>query len=627
MSLPSNMEVKEQVRQATDIVELVGSYLPLERSGRVFKALCPWHDDSRPSLQINPDRQSYKCWVCNVGGDVFSFVMKMDGLEFPEALKLLAERAGIHLSKQGRGGQGGPDADKERCYQALAWAEEQFHRYLIEAADAEPARKYLRDRSISEQSVRRFRLGFSPPGAWDWLLERGRSTGYSPSLLERVGLVIPRPQGPGHYDRFRGRLLFSIHDPRGRSIAFGGRVLPGWARADDPKYINSPETPLFSKSNELYGLDLAREAITREKTAIVMEGYTDCIMAHQHGVENVVAVLGTALTERHVPLLRRYADSVMLVLDGDEAGRKRASEVLEIFVSQQLDLRILTLPRDADPCDFIASHGSDGGAKFRELLGGAVDAIEHRIRLATEGMVATSETHRANTAIEQILSTLATAQRSGRTTPAALVLRQQQVLARLAREFHVPEEALRARLAELRRHKAPSRSGPPPGHGTVAPSAEAAREKVLPQLSAWERELLELLLTAPDVIERMASDVMPEDIEHPLAQNIFAMCLELKRAGRPFGFESLLLSFDDLESKSLLVRLDEESRAKRQSDVAQRVSDLLQAVRRRRFQEQERKDRALLASGHLSQQQELESLSNYFAQLRNRQAGSAPTDG
>jgi DNA primase len=611
-----DIEVKEQVRQATDIVELIGSYLPLERVGRLYKALCPWHPDTRPSLTVNPDRQSFRCWVCQDGGDAFSFVMKMESLEFRDALKLLAERAGIQLPKAGRQLLAEPSSDKPLWYRALGWAEEQFHRYLLQAAEAEPARRYLADRGISDASIQRFRLGFSPPGEWDWLLRRARSTEFSPAVLERVGLVIPRTQGPGHYDRFRGRVLFSIRDVRSRTIAFGGRVLPELARSDDPKYINSPETPLFSKSNELYGLDFAKSASTGDKSIIVVEGYTDCIMAHQHGVENVVAVLGTALTEKHIPLLRRYADAAVLVLDGDEAGRRRSSEVLEIFVAEQFDLRILTLPQDLDPCDFIATHGS---ARFRKLVSEAVDAIEHRIRLATEGMVASTQTHRANEAIEQILATLANAQPRGRTSPAALAIRQQQVLTRLAREFHVPEEHLRRRVAELRRRDRPARR-----LDNSAVRAASAPHIALP---AWERELLVVALTSADAFEQLAAQIDPEEVQHPLARDVYRSCFALDRAGRTVDLQSLLLCYDDERVKCLLVQLDEEAGAKRQSEPAQRVGDLVQAIRNRQREAEVQNHRARLSNGNLTQEQEVETLSILFAQLRSRQAGSAPTEG
>jgi DNA primase len=346
-------------------------------------------------------------------------------------------------------------------------------------------------------------------------------------------------------------------------------------------------------------------------------------MAHQQGVENVVAVLGTALTEKHIPLLRRYADSAVLVLDGDEAGRRRSSEVLEIFVAQQFDLRILTLPQDLDPCDFIATHGS---ARFRELVSEAVDAIEHRIRLATEGLsvktmqtVASPQTHRANEAIEQILATLAKAQPAGRTTPAAMAIRQQQVLARLAREFHVPEDHLRRRMAELRR------GGRPPRRVDSAEGRPAPAPHI--KLPAWERELLVLVLTSADAFSQLAAHVDPGDVAHELTRDIYEHCLGLEQTGREVTLQSLLLGYDDISVKSLLVELDEEAAAKRESEVVQRIGDLVREIRKRRHEAEVQNHRSRLLTGNLSQEQEVQTLTTLFDQLRSRQAGSAPTEG
>ncbi len=290
MSFGVAYETKERVKQATDIVDLVGSYLPLRREGRGFKALCPWHDDSRPSLQVNPERQSFRCWVCDIGGDIFSFVMRMEGVEFPEALRMLADRANISL-KETSGGA--PVDDKRLLYQAMAWVDEQYHEYLLKSTAAEAARQYLTDRHITPESIRKFQLGFAPD-EWSWLLERARQTPYSAAVLEKIGVISRRRQGPGYYDRFKGRVMFPIFDPQGRAVGTGGRVLPQLASADAAKYVNSPETPLFAKSKLLYGLNHARDAIRKTGVALVTEGYTDCLVAHQFGFENCVAVLGTA---------------------------------------------------------------------------------------------------------------------------------------------------------------------------------------------------------------------------------------------------------------------------------------------------------------------------------------------
>lgn len=362
----SSHELKERVKQAVDIVDLVGGYMSLRREGRNFVGLCPWHDDRRPSMQVNPERQTFKCWVCNLGGDVFSFVMQREGVTFPEALAMLAERAGIQLEERrpssyrgagshsggpstadwmpddsdyipdldeeaaairdeanGGDGQYGPQQsrpaatvlDKPTLFKAMAWAVNEFHQYLLTAEDAEPARCYLRDRGISEDSIARFQLGYAPD-RWDWMVDRVKHKPSAIAALEKIG-VLGRSERGKTYDRFKGRVLFPIRDMQGRPIALGGRILPELAKAqansDRPpaKYINSPETPLFSKNREFYALDLAREPIARLKRVLIMEGYTDVILAHQSGFPYAVAVLGTALGENHVRRLR-FADSVRI---------------------------------------------------------------------------------------------------------------------------------------------------------------------------------------------------------------------------------------------------------------------------------------------------------------------------
>ena len=377
MSSGSSFETKEQVKRAINIVDLVGDYLQLRREGRGYKALCPWHDDSRPSLQVNPERQSFKCWVCDVGGDIFSFVMKMENMTFPEALAHLAEKAGIPLTKAGQTGR--PGDDKQLLFQAMAWAEEQYHQTLIKSPVAAAAREYLAKRGLTDESIRRFHLGFAP-NDWEWIAAQARGTRFTPQVLETIDLVRKRANGPGHYDTFRGRVLFSIRDVQGRPVGFGGRVIPVPGEAPPAaKYLNSRETPLFSKSSLLYGLDFARDAISRQKTAIVMEGYTDCLMAQQCGIASAVAALGTAFGERHLQLLRRYAERVVLVLDGDEAGQRRTDQLLEMFIAEPVDLRVLSLPDGLDPCDFLLARGQ---AAFEELLEGAADALEHKFRAA-----------------------------------------------------------------------------------------------------------------------------------------------------------------------------------------------------------------------------------------------------
>ncbi len=447
------LDAKERVRQAVDIVDLVGSYLSLRREGRGYKALCPWHDDTRPSLQINPERQSFKCWVCDIGGDVFSFIMQIEGVTFPEALNLLAERAGITLDRPAGGAKA---IDKRALYQAMEWAAERYHRLLLDSPQAATARQYLAERKILPESIARFRLGYAPD-EWNWLGQTANGTSHSPTILEKIGALRSK-SGGGHYDWFRARLMFPIFDAQGRTVGAGGRVLPGAGTDKVAKYVNSPETPLYSKSNLLYGLHLAREAIRKTHTALVMEGYTDVIVAHQCGFENAVSVSGTALGSQQIRLLQRFADRlrIVLVLDGDAAGRRRTNEVLELFVAENADVRVLTLPDQLDPCEFLLSRGADA---FTALIDEAPDALTHAERDLTAGIDLTRDVHQASEALEQLLRIVAKGPRLSANTTTDDRLREEKILQRLAFDFHMPEEQLRSRLSQLRRTASPRFGG------------------------------------------------------------------------------------------------------------------------------------------------------------------------
>jgi DNA primase len=606
-------DAKDAVRRAVDIVELVGQYVQLRRSGRNYTGLCPWHDDSRPSLQVNPDRQSFKCWVCDIGGDVFSFVMKVEGVAFNEALRMLAERAGISL-QPGTASLARDDDPKRRMYRALAWAARQFHECLLTSTEAQAARDYLAQRGITPDSIQKFQLGYSPD-SWSWLLDRARGTEMSPKLLETVGLAVARDHGTGHYDRFRGRVLFTIRDTQGRPVAFGGRILPGAKENAGAKYINSPETPLFSKSNLVYGLDVAREACSKSKQVIVVEGYTDAIVAHQSGFPQTVAVLGTALGERHIHLLRRYADQIVLLLDGDAAGQRRTSEVLELFVANQVDLRVLTLPDELDPCDFLQQRGAD---EFRTLLDAAVDALEHRLRTLARPNEPLS-THAAHQAVEEVLSTVAKAPRLSAQTGSSLRLREEQVIHRLARICEVPEEVLRKRLADLRRQPAGAMRRPT----DVMRGAE-------PRVAIddpWERELLEIVVQRPELIERVLQVMGPDELGSEVCRRICLACHDLLEYEGEVDFHRLLVSFDEPEIKSLLVDLDERGSMKQSSPVDERLELLLAGLRRRKQEAESRRRLAALRDRNTDEQEGVKLLLEAIQQERSRHCISESTDG
>lgn len=617
--MSSSFDVKEQVRQATDIVDLVGQYLQLRRQGRNYVALCPWHDDTRPSLQVNPERQSWKCWVCDIGGDVFSFFMQIEGIEFREALGMLAERASIPLrSREPRRASGGEaPVDKRTLYAAMAWAEDLYHDCLLRSPAAEPARRYLQGRQITPESIERFHVGFAPP-EWNWLQGRAAKSPFDLKTLEAVGLIACSAGG-SRYDRFRGRVLFSIRDTQGRPVAFGGRILPGAATGDAAKYVNSPETPLFTKNNLLYALDLARNGIRRTKTAVVMEGYTDCIVAHQQGFADSVAVLGTALGENHVRLLKRFADRIVLVLDGDEAGQRRANEVLELFVAQQADLRILTLPGGTDPCDFLLKNGA---AAFADLLeSSAVDALDHAFRAHTRGVDLARDIHAASEALERLVGIVARAPRLKDDTTAKARFREQRVLQRLAATFRVSEEDVRRRLTELRRRS----------RGRAAPSVNATSEATSQRITipAWERELLELLVANPELVGRAAGSIASEQLTAEPARRIYETACRLTAAGIAPDFERLMLEFDQAGIKSLLVELDERGRAKgaHQNNPELLLKEIIHTKTRYEAEQRSPAAIAALRDGGLGEQEQDALLQTLIEQARSRQDRTKPTDG
>lgn len=614
----TDRDVKEQVRQATDIVDLVGRSIALRRSGRLFVGLCPWHNDKKPSLQVNPDRQTWKCWVCDIGGDAFSFVMKQEGCDFGEALRMLAERAGISLVRDGhkkKAEPGSPD-DKNTLYQCCEWAARQFHECLLKSDVADAARHYVEDRGITPASVERFNIGFSPD-TWTWLIDRARNTPYSPKVLQAAGLAGQSDKG-SVYDRFKGRLIFPIRDTQGRTIAFGGRVLPGNTDERAAKYVNCPETRLYSKSDTLYALDIARTQTTKSRQLTVVEGYTDVILCHQHGVNDVVAACGTAVNSRHIQLLRRFADTVYLVLDGDQAGQDRTNDILELFVAAQMDLRILSLPEELDPAEFMLERGADA---FRALLATASDALEHKIQVATRGIDLVRDTHRANQALEDILATIARGLPPGTIDSAGL--RAQQLLARLARQFQLDDADVRMRFNQLRRTV----------KSRTTEASDENRDEAAYKLSALapvEVELFEILGLHPELAPVALSEIGDDDLASDPAREIFRSYRRLEEAGESLDFSAILAEIENPSLKNILVQIDEQAQEKSPKailDGPTRLRSVIRQFQRLHEQRELRQTETALEQRVYNEEEELSVLTQQIAKVRRQQGIVAPTDG
>ena len=526
----------QQVKSANDIVDVIGGYVNLRQVGQTFKGLCPFHDDHRPSFDVDPRRQRYRCWSCNKSGDVFNFIQEHQRVDFREALELLARRAGIALEKRA-------DTPQRRgralMLEVVRWAADQYHRCLIDSPLADGARRYLADRQISPETIRRFGLGYAPEKG-EWLSQRAAAMGVSAELLEKVGLLAVRTEGTGHYDRFRDRVMFPIRSRNGETAGFGGRILPSSPFAGRaPKYYNSSDTPLFTKSEHLYGIDQARSAAQSAGYVAVVEGYTDVLMAHQLGIANVVATMGTALNARHVRQLRQLVPRVVLVFDADAGGDTGVDRALEIFVSHDVDLAIASLPDGLDPCDLLLHQGPD---VFRQHMAGAVDALEFKLRrLLTDRSDTVEERRRA---VDAIIGMIALApDMPGRDG----AVKQELVVTRIARRLGVREETLWGRLKELRAARQ-TRSG-----------REASDSKQVPvaPTMAEERELLEVLLAEPGLVPLAAAEVECEHIQHPGLRCILEGLYRLHQEGETLNVDLLREHLNDPELDRLVLRLQE----------------------------------------------------------------------
>jgi DNA primase len=421
--------VLEEIKSKIDIVDFISDYVQLKKSGQNWKGLCPFHSEKTPSFMVNPSRQIFHCFGCSAGGDVISFVSKYENLSFGESLRLLAKKAGVSLPE--KRGMAGTQQREEKIRTALSEAVVYYVKKLDESADA---KEYVKRRGITEESAALFKLGYAPAG-WSNLLRHMRNAGYGDQILRDAGLAVQGEKG--FYDMFRQRLLFPISSVGGNVIAFGGRAL------DDakPKYINSPETPVFRKSETLFGLSLAKESVRREGCVIIVEGYIDVIICHQYGFRNAVAPLGTSLTSGHIQKLRTLANRTVLVFDGDAAGRAAARRALALACQNNYSARVLVLPEGEDPDSYLRKHGT---AAFGALLDDARTMIDFLLGVsAGEKRDAVRE---ALALIAQLSDPLAS----------------EEMLIELADRTRMSEATIRAEFRKIRNKEAADKTVPGP---------------------------------------------------------------------------------------------------------------------------------------------------------------------
>lgn len=726
-----SFDQREQIRDAIDIVDLVERYVPLRRQGANFVGRCPWHDDSRPSLQINPTRQTFKCWVCNIGGDVFSFIMKIENVDFKESMQILADMAGVELKRwsfprQVRG-ENAPRLDydnpigyedlpdeafyspdefpprdsaptyapphlvKSTLYRAMEWLAKKYRDVLLNSPEAQEARQYVAERGITPEYAEKYQLGYAPM-EYDALLKWINFDRNRARVLEAAGVLAYRDEYDGrgrvkarpnfaptpqlsdlerrkYYDRFRGRLIFPIRDVQNRVVAFGGRLLPNTTLKSPAKYVNSPETPIFHKSKMLYGLDLAREPIRRSGLVLVTEGYTDCIVTSQFGFHNVVAVLGTALGAEHVRILKRFASKMILLLDGDEAGQKRAKEVLRFFVEQGADMSVLTLPDNDDPCEFLLEKGADAFAKLLDT--GAIPALDHAFNTAVEGIDLDVDVVEAARALDSLLDIVALYPEDHAAPNDPARLRILGALQRLSTRFRVDPTELRRQLTEKRAkarayasktHERDARyegrrqndgnpqvAAPDPRELWVYPlpgndgeTDEQLRSLFPPfearlwddprfQPNALEREYLEFMIAAPERYGLLVASIGNDELRSPMARQIDQLARDYLELGVSPSFDRLILRYDDQKMKTFLIELDEGAAAKGLAELIANpdsrerlLSEIYRGFERENFRREVPKEINQLRDKDLSPEERMRALLNVRSRQLLRRRNSTP---
>lgn len=506
-------EVIEEIKLTSDIVALISDYLPLKRTGKSYKGLCPFHSERTPSFNVNPDDQFFYCFGCGVGGNIFTFVMKMENIGFVEAVELVARRFGIRIPEAARSPA---DQKARRARDSLLEVNREALEFFVNCLWQSPrALAYLRRRGIGEETARKFQLGYAPGG--ERLVRQLQGAGLDLQLAVQLGLARVGRRGDLPYDYFRDRLMFPIADGRGEVLGFGGRALePG-----GPKYLNSPENPLFSKGNVLYGLHLARGPIRRSKEVILVEGYMDVIALHQQGLENAVASLGTALTDRQGELLWRQTQRAFIAYDADAAGKAASLRSLKMLGQQGLEVRVVELPTGEDPDSFIRAKGKEG---FDRLMQEALPLIQYRLRLAMgKGpWDTTARVQSMRRAVHVLVEVDSPAEREVYMKEVA----RQLGLSIGALEAEIQRYGAKKGSVSRYRHKINRSSynnkGVSPVYG----------EDVLSGADLVETELVRLLLEEPQLVSRVAARVSPADFGQPALRSIVELVFSRAKEGK-----------------------------------------------------------------------------------------------
>lgn len=525
----------ERIRAASDIVDVIGGYLPLKRAGINFSALCPFHKEKTPSFNVNPQKQIFHCFGCHKGGDVFTFVKEYENIGFIDAVRRLADRAKIPLDFDNTPGAQESRHLKDTLLQIHEQIAQRWQSCLANEAAGQLARDYLAKRGVSAEAIGLFRLG-AAPDSWDDTVNWAKSKGHPIDIVEKAGLIIRRDGAEGHYDRFRGRLMFPICDEQGRVIGFSGRVLSGDEKT--AKYVNSPETPIFTKSKVFFGLDKSKRAILDAGFAIVCEGQLDLIASYMAGVQNIVAPQGTAFTEQHARILKRYVDEVVLCFDSDNAGQSAAVRSQDSLIASGLAVRVAVVPSPHDPDSFIKANG---GEAFRKLVVGAEGFFDYFLnRLCSTNDVTTDK--------GRLTVLRGMAEAVHKTGNVVLVDKYAQ---KTALRLGVSADSVRT---EFRKTSSP--------RAVVSESPEPELESFpeMPRPTAHEMWLLKLVLKYDSSADWLCAHLNPNWIQHAVVREIISKRLLSNANGSWQSLAAFLHEFESADARALITEVTAEDR-------------------------------------------------------------------
>ncbi len=571
--------ILDEVRNAINIVSLVSEYVALKKRGRNYVARCPFHTEKTPSFNVSEEKQIFMCFGCGLGGDIFKFVMQVEHITFPEAVQFLAERCHVVLPKytapEAAGGGTGTDTLRKTMAEAAGF----YHRLLLDSREGHSAATYLQDRGISTETIARFQLGYSPAGS-DTLIQWMKNKEFTIQALEECGLAKRSEDGKRIYDTFRGRIMFPITDIRGRTIAFGGRAMGDHL----PKYLNSPETRLYNKSRNLYGLSFSREAIKKSDCAVLVEGYMDFIIPFQNGVENLVASLGTSLTPQQVELLGRYTRDVIVSYDPDSAGVAATKKSLDIFLEGDFKVKVLQLPAGQDPDLFIRREGPE---EYRKRIRESTSYLDFLLDAAIRSQNTLEDPKNKVHVINAVLPYLAK-------LPNAV--ERSDYVFRFARKMGIEDQQL---LAEVKRAAQQKRT-----QLAEAPLASLGAMKFA------EKRLLQLLLSNTDLQPQILPLCSKQDFAGLATERLFTALLDGISNNQLLTFEMLHLQFAGEAEQTILAQLQMEDIPEHpSSDTAE---SLLNALRKMRLASYKQKILAKIAEA--AQQKDDEMLNQLIEQ-------------